>query len=256
MYKSNGKNVAVSEIDKISSVIIYTKIELRDRATELKQLSKNTVISAEDFVKNRRCLSNIIENLSEELEVLEERFDAVRLGDAQSAHEDKVNGVRLVLKSSLALMEELDEDLEDDAEDAREIRWIDVTELDGDIAGIDARLDLLRKQWVHVDINASLTWVWAATAASIEAYQFTRWRTTPPHSIRLCLASLRTRGLSAWRIFPPRLALPDRQSLDYGRQTSITAGTAMHSYRLSLTIWFWVAYLMTTHSNGMSARQL
>ena len=39
MSKSNGKNVAVSEIDKISSTIISTKIELSDRATELQQLS-------------------------------------------------------------------------------------------------------------------------------------------------------------------------------------------------------------------------
>ena len=41
-----------------------------------------------------------------------------------------------------------------------------------------------------------------------------------------------------------------------GRQTSITAGTAMHRTRLPLTAWFWAAHLMSTHSNGMSARQL
>ena len=41
-----------------------------------------------------------------------------------------------------------------------------------------------------------------------------------------------------------------------GRQTSITAGTAMHRTRLPLTTWFWAAHLMATHSNGMSARQL
>ena len=40
------------------------------------------------------------------------------------------------------------------------------------------------------------------------------------------------------------------------RQTSITAGTAMHRTRLPLTTWFWAAHLMATHSNGMSARQL
>ena len=40
------------------------------------------------------------------------------------------------------------------------------------------------------------------------------------------------------------------------RQTSITAGTAMHRTRLPLTAWFWAAHLMATHSNGMSARQL
>jgi len=37
------------------------------------------------------------------------------------------------------------------------------------------------------------------------------------------------------------------------RQTSITA---MHRTRLALTVWFWAAHLMATHSNGMSARQL
>jgi hypothetical protein len=41
-----------------------------------------------------------------------------------------------------------------------------------------------------------------------------------------------------------------------GRQTSITAGTATHRSRLPLTTWFWAAHLMTTHSDGMSARQL
>src|SRR5450759_1509954 len=41
-----------------------------------------------------------------------------------------------------------------------------------------------------------------------------------------------------------------------GRQTSITAGTAMHRTKLPLTTWFWAAHLMATHSNGMSARQL
>src|SRR5262249_53073380 len=40
------------------------------------------------------------------------------------------------------------------------------------------------------------------------------------------------------------------------RQTSVTAGTVMHGSKLSLTVWFWAAYLMATHSNGISARQL
>jgi predicted RNA-binding Zn-ribbon protein involved in translation (DUF1610 family) len=40
------------------------------------------------------------------------------------------------------------------------------------------------------------------------------------------------------------------------KQTSVTAGTVMHGSKLSLTVWFWAAYLMATHSNGMSARQL
>ena len=41
-----------------------------------------------------------------------------------------------------------------------------------------------------------------------------------------------------------------------GRQTSVTAGTIMHHSKLPLTTWFWAAYLMATHSNGMSAQQL
>jgi transposase-like protein len=40
------------------------------------------------------------------------------------------------------------------------------------------------------------------------------------------------------------------------KQTSVTAGTVMHGSKLSLTVWFWAAYLMATHSNGISARQL
>ena len=30
----------------------------------------------------------------------------------------------------------------------------------------------------------------------------------------------------------------------------------MHGSKLSLTVWFWAAYLMATHSNGISARQM
>ena len=41
-----------------------------------------------------------------------------------------------------------------------------------------------------------------------------------------------------------------------GRQTSVTAGTIMHASKLPLTIWFWAAFLMATHSNGISALQL
>ncbi len=40
------------------------------------------------------------------------------------------------------------------------------------------------------------------------------------------------------------------------RQTSVTAGTILHGTKLRLTIWFWAAYLMATHSNGISALQL
>ena len=46
------------------------------------------------------------------------------------------------------------------------------------------------------------------------------------------------------------------ECLDCGRQTSLTAGTAMHRSKLPLTTWFWAAHLMATHSNGMSALQL
>ena len=40
------------------------------------------------------------------------------------------------------------------------------------------------------------------------------------------------------------------------RQTSVTAGTVLHGSKLKLTVWFWAAYLMATHSNGISALQL
>ena len=40
------------------------------------------------------------------------------------------------------------------------------------------------------------------------------------------------------------------------RQTSVRAGTIMHNSKLPLHVWFWAAYLMATHSNGISARQL
>jgi hypothetical protein len=41
-----------------------------------------------------------------------------------------------------------------------------------------------------------------------------------------------------------------------GKQTSVTAGTILHHSKLPLTTWFWAAYLMATHSNGISALQL
>lgn len=37
---------------------------------------------------------------------------------------------------------------------------------------------------------------------------------------------------------------------------SVTAGTILHGSKLPLTVWFWAAYLMATHSNGISALQL
>lgn len=40
-----------------------------------------------------------------------------------------------------------------------------------------------------------------------------------------------------------------------GRQTSLTAGSALHRTRRPLTVWFWAAYLVTTHTPGLSAVQ-
>ena len=66
----------------------------------------------------------------------------------------------------------------------------------------------------------------------------------------VCPACGRTRAVALKS--RPRLL----ECLDCGRQTSLTAGTAMHRSKLPLTMWFWAAHLMATHSNGMSARQL
>ena len=41
-----------------------------------------------------------------------------------------------------------------------------------------------------------------------------------------------------------------------GRQISLTSGTVLHRTRLPLTVWFWAAYLVTTHTPGLSAVQL
>ena len=40
------------------------------------------------------------------------------------------------------------------------------------------------------------------------------------------------------------------------KQTSIRAGTLMQDSKLPLTTWFWAAYLVATHSNGISGVQL
>src|SRR3954454_4104052 len=40
------------------------------------------------------------------------------------------------------------------------------------------------------------------------------------------------------------------------RQTSVTAGTVLHRSHLGLRTWFLAAWLVATHRNGMSARQL
>ncbi|MGC1812655.1 MAG: IS1595 family transposase [Solirubrobacterales bacterium] len=39
-------------------------------------------------------------------------------------------------------------------------------------------------------------------------------------------------------------------------QTSVTAGTVMHRTRTPLRLWFWSAYLVATHTPGISAKQL
>jgi hypothetical protein len=41
-----------------------------------------------------------------------------------------------------------------------------------------------------------------------------------------------------------------------GKQTSLTSGTVMHGTKLPLRYWFWGAYLVASHSNGISALQL
>ncbi len=41
-----------------------------------------------------------------------------------------------------------------------------------------------------------------------------------------------------------------------GYQASVTAGTVMHKTRTPLTLWFWAAYLVATHTPGISAMQL
>jgi transposase-like protein/ribosomal protein L37AE/L43A len=40
------------------------------------------------------------------------------------------------------------------------------------------------------------------------------------------------------------------------RDTSVTAGTVLHRTHTPLTQWFWAAYLVTTHTPGLSALQL
>src|SRR4051812_19249026 len=40
------------------------------------------------------------------------------------------------------------------------------------------------------------------------------------------------------------------------RETSVTAGTVMHRSHLPLKVWFTAAWLVATHRNGMSAREL
>ena len=46
------------------------------------------------------------------------------------------------------------------------------------------------------------------------------------------------------------------QCKNCNKLTSVRAGTLMHASNLPLTMWFWAAYLMATHSNGISGLQL
>lgn len=60
-------------------------------------------------------------------------------------------------------------------------------------------------------------------------------------------------GAKAWRLSTKPFTW---ECAGCGRQTSVTAGTVMHGSKLDLLAWFWAAYLMATHSNGISATQL
>jgi hypothetical protein len=57
----------------------------------------------------------------------------------------------------------------------------------------------------------------------------------------------------AWELGRERLTL---QCAACERQVSVTAGTVLHGSHLSLRTWFLAAWLVATHKNGMSARQL
>src|SRR5437764_5260040 len=57
----------------------------------------------------------------------------------------------------------------------------------------------------------------------------------------------------AWEPGRERLTL---QCAACERQVSVTAGTALHGSHLGLRTWFLAAWLVATHRNGMSARQL
>ena len=57
----------------------------------------------------------------------------------------------------------------------------------------------------------------------------------------------------AWELGRER---PTLQCAACERQVSVTAGTALHKSHLPLRTWFLAAWLMATHTNGISARQL
>lgn len=56
-----------------------------------------------------------------------------------------------------------------------------------------------------------------------------------------------------WELGRERLTV---QCAGCARQVSVTAGTVLHRSHLSLKTWFLAAWLMATHRNGISARQL
>jgi hypothetical protein len=82
-------------------------------------------------------------------------------------------------------------------------------------------------------------------AACVEYLAMARW----PDGFRCPACD----GAKAWRLSTKPFTW---ECADCGRQTSVTAGTVMHGTKLDLTVWFWAAYLMATHSNGISATQL
>ena len=72
-----------------------------------------------------------------------------------------------------------------------------------------------------------------------------------PLGIGLRLPRVRHDG--CWRLGRKVLTLQCRACR---RETSVTAGTVMHRSHLPLKVWFTAAWLVATHRNGMSARQL
>ena len=85
----------------------------------------------------------------------------------------------------------------------------------------------------------------ADEAACVEYLAAARW----PEGFRCPACS----GAKAWRLSTKAFTW---ECAGCHRQTSVTAGTVMHGSKLELTVWFWGAYLMATHSNGISATQL
>ena len=61
------------------------------------------------------------------------------------------------------------------------------------------------------------------------------------------------RGARAWAL---KTKVDTFEDASCGRQTSVTAGTVLHASKLPLAVWFLAAFLMATHSNGISALQL